>query len=442
MKGYSVKIGALIFLFLMFLGLLAYGIPRENFILFFAVYALLFSVYLALVSRILKKKLVLSHLFFLSVIARLVMFFGIPVLSDDFYRFIWDGHLLLDGANPYGFTPKAYLNIFSNEFLADIYPYLNSQEYFSIYPPMNQVVFSVAAWIGGQSIIGQLIIIRVVLLIFECWSIFLMVRLFQVQAMEINRVWWYALNPLVLMEVFGNLHFEGMMLPFILWGLLSIIKGNNFKGGMSLGWAVGVKLTPLILGPLLVRYLGWKKVFHWSLGFVLGILISFSALLWNGSWLNFWESLQLYYGKFEFNASLYYLLREIGYWIKGYNTIAILSKAMAILTFLVIIVYSWPRKKLSKGDLIHKLPLVYFIFFLLSMVVHPWYLIPLLGLGIVAGLYFPIAWSFLIFLSYHAYQRAVYQESTILLILEYTLLFYAIYLDKNKIFNRKTLNFK
>ncbi|MDN3671017.1 polyprenol phosphomannose-dependent alpha 1,6 mannosyltransferase MptB [Echinicola jeungdonensis] len=442
MKGNTAKIGVLIFLFLLTLGLLSYGIPRENFIIYFAVYAILFSVYLAVVSRFLHKRFSFFQLIFTAVVARLVAFWGIPGLSDDFYRFFWDGHMLLEGINPYAYSPQEFLTISSSSYWENLYPFLNSPENFSVYPPINQAIFAIAAWFGGQPFIGQLIIIRLILLIFECWSIFLMVRLFEVRGMAQNAAWWYALNPLVIIEVIGNLHFEGMMLPFILLAVLSLVQGKSLKGGLALGCAVGVKLTPLILIPLIIRYLGKKKILLWGIGLVTTLLISFSPLLWGASWLNFWESLSLYYGKFEFNASIYYLLREVGYWIKGYNTIVILSKVLALITFLLILFFSWTRNNNRKEGMIQKLPLIYFVFLLFSMVVHPWYLIPLLGLGIVAGMYFPVAWSFLVFLSYHAYQRQVYQESTIIIILEYALLFYAIYLDKNKIFHRKTLNFK
>ncbi|MGI9593259.1 MAG: mannosyltransferase, partial [Patiriisocius sp.] len=46
----------------------------------------------------------------LGVTARVVFLPAIPNLSQDFYRFIWDGRLLVLGINPYIFTPEQLAN--------------------------------------------------------------------------------------------------------------------------------------------------------------------------------------------------------------------------------------------------------------------------------------------------------------------------------------------
>lgn len=64
-------------------------------------------------------------------------------------------------------------------------------------------------------------------------------------------------------------------------------------------------------------------------------------------WKNLLQSANLYYQKFEFNASIYYLLRQIGFWWYGYNTIAFLGKALAVLAIAGIFFICWLEKKLS-----------------------------------------------------------------------------------------------
>src|SRR5690554_4585748 len=46
----------------------------------------------------------------IGIVFRLIFLFAIPNLSQDFYRFIWDGHLMAQGVNPYMFTPKMFFN--------------------------------------------------------------------------------------------------------------------------------------------------------------------------------------------------------------------------------------------------------------------------------------------------------------------------------------------
>ena len=43
-----------------------------------------------------------------AVLARLILLFAEPWLSDDIYRFIWDGYLWQAGINPFTALPSAY----------------------------------------------------------------------------------------------------------------------------------------------------------------------------------------------------------------------------------------------------------------------------------------------------------------------------------------------
>ena len=54
--------------------------------------------------------------------------------------------------------------------------------------------------------------------------------------------------------------------------------------------------------------------------------------------------------------------------------------------------------------------IAFFIYLLLSATIHPWYLLPLLGLGLFTNYSFPIVWSFTIFFSYLIYGYFKNQE--------------------------------
>src|SRR5690554_5340884 len=85
----------------------AYGLDRTDFVKLIFLYAALF--YLAYLF-IEKWKQKFGILVGIGIVFRLVFLFAIPNLSQDFYRFIWDGHLMAKGVNPYWFTPKMYFN--------------------------------------------------------------------------------------------------------------------------------------------------------------------------------------------------------------------------------------------------------------------------------------------------------------------------------------------
>ena len=67
------------------------------FFLFFSCFALTFIV---------SKKLSLNEILFFGISFRLVLLFAYPWLSDDFYRFIWDGLVIGENINPYEYTPS------------------------------------------------------------------------------------------------------------------------------------------------------------------------------------------------------------------------------------------------------------------------------------------------------------------------------------------------
>ncbi|MEQ9229236.1 MAG: hypothetical protein RIF46_01035, partial [Cyclobacteriaceae bacterium] len=81
------------------------------------------------------------------------MLFATPSLSDDFYRFIWDGRLLAHGIHPFAELPGFYLDPSLNIPGIDqsLFDNLNSKEYFTIYPPFAQLIFLISVLIFPKS---------------------------------------------------------------------------------------------------------------------------------------------------------------------------------------------------------------------------------------------------------------------------------------------------
>jgi hypothetical protein len=128
-------------------------------------------------------------------------------------------------------------------------------------------------------------------------------------------------------------------------------------------------------------------------------------------------STSLYFQSFEFNASIYYLIREIGYEVKGYNIIATSGPLMAILSFSAMIIFNVSAP--SKMPLPERMLWTYLIYFFFATTVHPWYVLPILVLGILSGYWFAVAWTFLVFFTYWGYTESGYQEYLGIVIFEY-----------------------
>ncbi|HET7288527.1 MAG TPA: hypothetical protein VFI71_13695, partial [Pyrinomonadaceae bacterium] len=75
-----------------------------------------------------------------AVLFRVSILFAPPYLSDDIYRYIWDGRVQAAGINPYRYIPAAPELVQLRD--DAIYPKINRRDYaHTIYPPVAQVVF-------------------------------------------------------------------------------------------------------------------------------------------------------------------------------------------------------------------------------------------------------------------------------------------------------------
>jgi alpha-1,6-mannosyltransferase len=407
------------------------GIPRSDFGwiggLYFGLFAMLTLLFFISKDSFSWKKLLVAGL-----VLRVLVSFSTPQWSDDFYRFLWDGELLVRNQNPYEETPRVHFekaNYSESDFLSQLFPKLNSPDYYSVYPPLNQVVFWIAAKGSGGSLWSGLFILRMIMFLSEIAIFFTFLSLLRHWKIPEKQIIWYWLNPMVLMEVVGNLHFEGFVLLLLLGSILAIEKSRIITSGGFWGLAIGLKLLPLILAPAFLLYQKSQKKFGFWFGATLAILGSLGLLIWNDSYLQFFESLSLYQGKFEFNASVYYLLREVGFWIKGYNTIAFLTKGLSILTLVLIFYFSWFRRPSNTRELVDLMILTYLVYLILQPVIHPWYILPGLGLSILTGRWTFLIWSLGAIFSYQAYGNPNFQEYPVFLFLEYGLVGIGIYLD-------------
>src|SRR5690606_35661662 len=208
--------------------------------------------------------------------------FSLPQWSDDYARFLWDGQLVAEGHNPYTLTPteaKNRLDFQSETFMERLFPVLNSPDYHSVYPPTNQLVFVAASFLSDGDILQGVIVIRLILLVFELlafYLIFLLLRLFHQPE---KKLLLYALNPLVIMEITGNLHFEGMMLVMILAGVYFLYKSKFVHSGGFLAAAVAVKLSPLLLFPAFLNRIPKKARLRYLFAVAFVLLITLGPLV-------------------------------------------------------------------------------------------------------------------------------------------------------------------
>ncbi|MEP0368531.1 MAG: glycosyltransferase 87 family protein [Cyclobacteriaceae bacterium] len=372
-------------------------------------------------------------LFSLGVLARLVLFFGLPSLSDDIFRFIWDGTLLAEGINPYLHTPRFVFDNMLNTPGIDqnLFSKLNSPDYYTVYPPLNQLVFWVSSALSGTSSLIATNVIRTLIFAAEMGSFFLLRKLLETHGKDQNLALWYFLNPLVILEFTGNLHFEALVIFFILLGLNLMHLKKNGLSGIAFGLGIATKLLPLIFLPAIVINRNWKRGLLISAIAVSTCIVTFYPFVSNELITNFQSSLGLYFQKFEFNASIYFLLREVGFLIKGYNTIGVLGPALSLVSASAILTIAFIGAT-KKWSLEKTMLLILLSYLLFTTTVHPWYILALIPLGLISGFYFPIFWSFVICCTYLGYNANGFELSGGWIVFEYVSLLIFLYFEFSK----------
>jgi alpha-1,6-mannosyltransferase len=356
-----------------------------------------------------------------GILLRVALAFSLPQLSDDFYRYVWDGRLLVAGQNPYDILPTAWMAQLSQAEISqwqDLFGHLNSQQYYSVYPPVMQAIFGFAAWMAGGDLLGTVIGIKVVIVAAEIGSIWLLGKLVARLQLPSWSVLLYALNPLVILELSGNMHTEAVMIFFLLATLWLLMRYRYWWAALPLALAIGAKLLPVLIFPFLLRRLGWKKTFGLGMATAVLFLGIFATLLDLENVPHFFQSLRLYFQYFEFNAGLYDLLRlplgSQGYWVNRFLPWVMMG----------LILYSaWRDRDRGWQGLGPALMLALTLYQLHSPVVHPWYITPLVALTVLGRYRYAILWSLLLPLTYLAYFTPDAHVPGWLVVGEYALLF-------------------
>lgn len=305
---------------------------------------------------------------FYAVLFRLVLFHLPPSLSDDAYRYVWDGQVQTHGINPYQYAPQDPALMFLHD--EPIYTLLNSPAVYSVYPPVSQLIFRAGAELAGRHWWAAHYAIKLILVLAELLAVFLMARIVAARNLIL-----YALNPLVLLETAGQAHTESVLILLLVLAVLFHRKGWGGMTSVALAVAGWVKLLPFCFLPLLWRRYHWRGV--WP-GLVAAAVL---ALPYAAPYVivNVGSSLDLYVRYFEFNAGLYYGAKEFMQALTGDDW----SKQLGPLlrTFFLIglpLLYVLDFK--FKWTLAKSMLILTGSYLVLTTTVHPWYLLSVIAL--------------------------------------------------------------
>ena len=200
---------------------------------------------------------------------RLSIIFFPPYLSDDIYRYIWDGRVQAAGINPYRYIP-------AEDSLAQlrddkIYPYINRRDTaHTIYPPVAEAAFLVITRVS-ESVTWM----KAAMVAFEAVAVWAIIQLLVSFGFARQRVLIYAWHPLVVWEFAGSGHIDALAIAFIALTLLARRKNKETATGLLLACATCVKLFPVVLFPAVYKRWSWKM----PVAFVAAVVIAYLPYL-------------------------------------------------------------------------------------------------------------------------------------------------------------------
>ncbi len=418
-------------IFLVMIAFLGYYPQQQDFALLMPSFLIAFGGYYFFCTKLATQQ---SLPFWLgvAVLARAILLFSLPNLSDDLYRFIWDGRLLNQGINPFEQLPGYYLLV-GNEVAGiskALFDQLNSPEYFTIYPPVCQAIFAFSTWLFPNSVLGTVVTMKAFFLFFEVGTLFLGCRLLDHFNLDRKQILWYALNPLIILELTGNLHFEALMVFFLTAAIYFYVKSNLKLSGIAMGFAIATKLLPLMFLPFFIRRLGRKKAIIYFVVIGITVVALFAPLFNSVFFSNIGSSIGLYFQRFEFNGSIYYFLRWLGLVISGHNLIQVLGPLLGLFVFFKIVSRAHKETDLSTLELIRQMLFALTLFLFCTTTVMPWYLSGLILFSIFTGHRYPMVWSLMILGTYINYSYPVFEENLWVVALEYAVVGFFVWRER------------
>ncbi len=259
--------------------LFGYFTIRTQFLQFITIYTILFLGFILFYFNN-KNNPNFRFLTGIAILFRIVLLFSLPNLSNDFYRFIWDGRMTLLGYNPFLHLPKdiVHTDIFM-QLGSDAKELYNGQGSLSpgnytCYPPLNQFFFIVSALIFPESILGSIVILRIFMISADMGTIYFGRKILKKLNLPQSNILLYSLNPFIIIELTGNLHFEGIMIFFLVVAIYYLLQNKLLKSALLLSLSISVKLIPFIFIPVLLRKLGQRGTLKYFL-----IVMLFSVIL-------------------------------------------------------------------------------------------------------------------------------------------------------------------
>ena len=257
---------------------LSLGDLRQHTVEFVVAFLVAFALYagatvLALRAEAFSRRAIVAS-FALAVAVQALLLFTRPALSNDMYRYVWDGRVQAQGISPYRYPPDApQLRSLRDD---EIWPAMNRRSAVTVYPPGAEMAFALlwrivpdnVRWFQAAMAVGGLL------------AGALLLGLLRALGRSPARLLIYLWSPLLAFETAHAAHVDGLILPLLVGAWWARVRERDGLVGLLLGLATALKLYPALLLPALWRPQHPRGRWRLPLAFALGLGACYLPYLW------------------------------------------------------------------------------------------------------------------------------------------------------------------
>jgi len=355
--------------------------------------------------------LTLGSILWVGLVLRLLVLPIEPSLSNDVYRYLWDGKVIAEGFNPYRLAPE---DPTLETVRDDLWPKLSHTNIPTVYPPLVEAIFWLVDLLPAPLWSWKLLLAGV-----DLSSCLLLLAVLTRRRQPLSRSIWYIWNPLVTLEITAMGHLDGLGIAAMLstFVLLQAPFRKLGAGSLSAASAVFVKIIPILALPIFARVSGKPIRFLAVTGGL--VLVTGAPIVWSVRGIP--PGLLEYAVSWEFNGPLFEPLwrtidgldledqvsraldaaKEISgrhdFWNRFYpfNYPQFLAKLLLAVGLSFSVVVAWRNEDAAVG-----LRALFGSILIFSATVYPWYLLWVLPWAVITNHRAWLLLSYLLMLSY------------------------------------------
>lgn len=318
-----------------------------------------------------------------AIVFRVLLLLTTPTLSDDVYRYLWDGYVANNGVSPYAHAiDSAELDYLDHPIRAQA----NNTWMASPYLPAAQPIFATLTFLFPL----KPLFLQIAMIGFDLLSGVLIALLLTMALLPARRLLIYLWNPLVIVEVAHGAHIDAWMVFLTLLAVWLTFR-SDMPDAKRLRWAkVGApfvlalatltKVLPILTIPVLFWRWSWRQWLIYGAAVITLLLPSGVRAGWglrgdlDGTGV--FGTLRIYSSQWKFNSGVFYWMAQFLH-KQGVAESLLVSKLIVagLLAAVLLAVWVVARTRREIRPNLRLLSIPFMAYILLTPTVHPWYML-------------------------------------------------------------------